>query len=166
MVAQRVLKLPLRVQGGAHAIEHAGDGSSIILRCLDDRQGATIVRPGVLYSALLQQHKELEEAARVTGATTVRAVATVTLPLLLPALLNGWLWAFSATLRDFTFAIFLMTGRNMVLPSAMWVSWNIPDIAGTAALGSVYIFGFFFVTMATRYLDERQRRKAGWESVG
>jgi iron(III) transport system permease protein len=120
----------------------------------------------LLSSALLQQHKELEEAARVTGATTVRAVATVTLPLLLPALLNGWLWAFSATLRDFTFAIFLMTGRNMVLPSAMWVSWNIPDIAGTAALGSVYIFGFFLVTMAARYFDERQRKKAGWESAG
>ena len=119
----------------------------------------------VLSAALLQQHKELEEAARVTGATTVRAVRTVTLPLLLPALLNGWLWAFSATLRDFTFAIFLMTGRNMVLPSAMWVLWNVPDISGTAALGTVYICGFFLVTMAARAIDKRQRKKAGWEDV-
>jgi iron(III) transport system permease protein len=119
----------------------------------------------VLSAALLQQHKELEEAARVTGATTVRAVRTVTLPLLLPALLNGWLWAFSATLRDFTFAIFLMTGRNMVLPSAMWVLWNVPDISGTAALGTVYMCGFFLVTTGARYLDKRQRKKAGWEDA-
>ena len=119
----------------------------------------------VLSSALLQQHKELEEAARVTGATSLGAVRTVTLPLLLPALLNGWLWAFSATLRDFTFAIFLMTGRNMVLPSAMWVLWNVPDISGTAALGTIYMCGFLLITMAARYLDKRQRRKAGWEDV-
>jgi iron(III) transport system permease protein len=119
----------------------------------------------VLSAALLQQHKELEEAARVTGATTVRAVRTVTLPLLFPAMLNGWLWAFSATLRDFTFAIFLMTGRNMILPSAMWVLWNVPDISGTAALGTLYMCGFFVVTMAARYFDKRQRKKAGWEDV-
>ncbi len=119
----------------------------------------------VLSAALLQQHKELEEAARVTGATTVRAVRTVTLPLLFPALLNGWLWAFSATLRDFTFAIFLMTGRNMILPSAMWVLWNVPDISGTAALGTLYMCGFFLVTMVARYFDKRQRKKAGWEDL-
>ena len=119
----------------------------------------------VLSAALLQQHKELEEAARVTGATTVRAVRTVTLPLLFPALLNGWLWAFSATLRDFTFAIFLMTGRNMILPSAMWVLWNVPDISGTAALGTIYMGGFFLVTMAARHVDKRQRKKSGWEEA-
>jgi iron(III) transport system permease protein len=118
----------------------------------------------VLSSALLQLHKELEEAARVTGATTARTLRTVTVPLILPALLNGWLWAFSATLRDFTFAIFLMTGRNMVLPSAMWVLWNVPDIAGTAALGTVYMCGFVFVTMAARYVDQRQRKKTGWDA--
>jgi ABC-type Fe3+ transport system, permease component len=118
----------------------------------------------VLSSALLQLHKELEEAARVTGATTARTLGTVTVPLILPALLNGWLWAFSATLRDFTFAIFLMTGRNMVLPSAMWVLWNVPDIAGTAALGTVYMCGFIFVTMAARSVDQRQRKKAGWDA--
>lgn len=118
----------------------------------------------VLSSALLQLHKELEEAARVTGATTARTLRTVTVPLILPALLNGWLWAFSATLRDFTFAIFLMTGRNMVLPSAMWVLWNVPDIAGTAALGTVYMCGFIFVTMAARSVDQRQRKKTGWDA--
>ena len=118
----------------------------------------------VLSSALLQLHKELEEAARVTGATTARTLRTVTVPLILPALLNGWLWAFSATLRDFTFAIFLMTGRNMVLPSAMWVLWNVPDIAGTAALGTVYMCGFVLVTMAARYVDQRQRKKTGWDA--
>ena len=117
----------------------------------------------VLSAALLQLHKELEEAARVTGATTARTLGTVTVPLVLPALVNGWLWAFSATLRDFTFAIFLMTGRNMVLPSAMWVLWNVPDISGTAALGTIYMCGFVLVTMAARFVDQRQRKKSGWE---
>jgi iron(III) transport system permease protein len=117
----------------------------------------------VLSAALLQLHKELEEAAHVTGATTARTLRTVTVPLILPALVNGWLWAFSATLRDFTFAIFLMTSRNMVLPSAMWVLWNVPDISGTAALGTLYMCGFVFVTIAARYVDQRQRKRAGWE---
>jgi iron(III) transport system permease protein len=51
----------------------------------------------MMSSALLQLHKELEEAAQVAGAPAMRAMSTVTLPLLLPALVNGWLWAFSAT---------------------------------------------------------------------
>jgi iron(III) transport system permease protein len=119
----------------------------------------------MMSSALLQLHKELEEAAQVAGAPTTRVIRTVTLPLLTPALVNGWLWAFSATLRDFTIAIFLMTGRNMILPSAMWVLWNVPDISGTAALGTIYICGFVVVTLAARYLDRRHRRKAGWEDV-
>jgi iron(III) transport system permease protein len=117
----------------------------------------------VLSAALLQLHKELEEAARVTGATTARTLRTVTVPLVLPAVINGWLWAFSATLRDFTFAIFLMTSRNMVLPSAMWVLWNVPDISGTAALGTLYMLGFVVVTVAARYIDRRQRKISGWE---
>ncbi|MBI2090856.1 MAG: ABC transporter permease subunit, partial [Deltaproteobacteria bacterium] len=119
----------------------------------------------ILSAALLQLHKELEEAAQVTGAPTARAIRTITLPLLMPAVVNGWLWTFSATLRDFTFAIFLMTGRNMVLPSAMWVLWNVPDISGTAALGTIYMCGFALVTMGARYLDRRQKRKLGWEDV-
>ena len=119
----------------------------------------------IMSAALLQLHKELEEAAQVTGASTMRAIRTVTLPLLLPAVVNGWLWAISATLRDFTFAIFLMTSRNMILPSAMWILWNVPDISGTAALGTIYICGFVVVTQGARYLDRRHRRKAGWEDV-
>ena len=119
----------------------------------------------MMSSALLQLHKELEEAAQVAGAPTARVIRTVTLPLLTPALVNGWLWAFSATLRDFTIAIFLMTGRNMILPSAMWVLWNVPDMSGTAALGTIYMCGFAIVTLGTRYLDRRHKRKAGWEDV-
>lgn len=119
----------------------------------------------MMSSALLQLHKELEEAAQVAGAPTMRAIRTVTLPLLLPALVNGWLWAFSATLRDFTIAIFLMTGRNMILPSAMWVMWNVPDISGTSALATIYICGFVMVTLGARYLDTWYRKKTGGEKV-
>jgi len=119
----------------------------------------------MMSSALLQLHKELEEAAQVAGAPTMRAIRTVTLPLLLPALVNGWLWAFSATLRDFTIAIFLMTGRNMILPSAMWVMWNVPDISGTSALATIYICGFVMVTLGARYLDTWYRKKTGGEKA-
>jgi len=52
---------------------------------------------------------------------------------------------------------------DVILPSAMWVLWNVPDISGTAALGTIYMCGFVLVTMAARFVDQRQRKKSGWE---
>ncbi|MBT2207259.1 iron ABC transporter permease [Actinomadura sp. NEAU-AAG7] len=43
--------------------------------------------------AIAQLHRELEDAARIAGATALRALLTVTVRLLLPSLLSGWLLA-------------------------------------------------------------------------
>jgi hypothetical protein len=53
----------------------------------------------------------------------------------------------------------------MILPSAMWVMWNVPDISGTSALATIYICGFVIVTLGARYLDTWYRKKAGGEKV-
>jgi iron(III) transport system permease protein len=42
--------------------------------------------------ALLQLHKELEEASYTSGASWIQTFARITIPLLKPALLNGWLF--------------------------------------------------------------------------
>ncbi|MBI3015659.1 MAG: iron ABC transporter permease [Candidatus Tectomicrobia bacterium] len=76
-----------------------------------------------LNSALIQIHKELEEAAAVSGIPLLRILRKILLPLLGPALLNTWLWVALLTYRELTVASILATTRNITLPAAMWGIW-------------------------------------------
>ena len=58
----------------------------------------------MLNNALAQIHPELEEAGQVMGIPLFRRMATILVPLLVPALVNGWLWIALLTYRELTIA--------------------------------------------------------------
>ncbi len=66
----------------------------------------------VLSAALLQLHKELEEAARVTGATTARTLRTITVPLILPAVVEWLAMGFFRNFARFYFCHFSHDGSK------------------------------------------------------
>ncbi|MCH7707569.1 MAG: ABC transporter permease subunit, partial [Myxococcales bacterium] len=107
-------------------------------------------------ASLLQLHLELEEAAQMSGASTTGVIRTIVVPLILAGLINAWLYVVSHTAKDFTFAIFLMSSSNMVVTAAMWTLWNVPDIAGTAALGMLFMIGFLPIVLVGRYFITRE----------
>jgi hypothetical protein len=50
----------------------------------------------------------------------------------------------------------------MILPSAMWVLWNVPDISGTAALGTLYMCGFFSLPLPrATSTNDKEKKPAG-----
>lgn len=85
-------------------------------------------------SALIQIHKELGDAALVSGASWFTSLRKVTLPLVWPQFLNGWLWVFAHSARDLTAPLMLLSTTNVVAASALWNMWQFPDLPGTAAL--------------------------------
>jgi len=91
--------------------------------------------------AVIQIHKELEEASDVSGATRWKTFSGVTLPLLLPSFLNGWLWTAVHSLREATLAVMLVTPANVVLASMIWASWQEGTSTGTVAAMSVIVVG-------------------------
>lgn len=87
--------------------------------------------------AIMQIHRELEEAGRVSGASAVRVILKVTVPLLKPALLFSWLWVMLLAFREVTVALMLNSPSNMVLPVLIWNRWNegrLPEAAAVAVL--------------------------------
>ncbi|MEM8749026.1 MAG: ABC transporter permease subunit [Pseudomonadota bacterium] len=60
----------------------------------------------VVQSRLMTFDRSLEEAALDLGATPVRAFMSVTLPIITPAILAGWMLAFTLSLDDLVIAQF------------------------------------------------------------
>lgn len=98
-------------------------------------------------SALVQLHKELTDAALVSGATLLTTFRRIILPLVWPQLLNGWLWVVAHSARDLTIPLMLMTASNVVIASLAWTMWDIPDLPAAAAL-SMLLVGVLLVVVA------------------
>jgi iron(III) transport system permease protein len=85
-------------------------------------------------SALIQIHRELDEAAQMSGATTGHLIARVLVPLMAPALLFTWLWTALLTSRDLTVVMFLTTGSNLTIPYIIWSNFAFGQQGGAAVL--------------------------------
>lgn len=70
----------------------------------------------IVQSRLLSFDWSLEEAAMDLGCPPARAFLTVTLPLILPAIVSGWMLAFTLSLDDFVIASFTTGPGATTLP--------------------------------------------------
>jgi putrescine transport system permease protein len=70
----------------------------------------------VVQSRLSSLDKSLEEAAMDLGCDPVRAFLAVTLPLILPAVVAGWMLAFTLSLDDLVIASFTTGPGSATLP--------------------------------------------------
>ena len=71
-------------------------------------------------SAMIQIHRELDEAAQMSGASTGVLIGQIMLPLMAPALLFSWLWTALLTCRELTVVMFLTTPTNLTMPYIIW----------------------------------------------
>lgn len=82
-----------------------------------------IVMPFVVrsvYVSLRNFERGYEDAAESLGATPLRVLLTVTLPLLLPGLVAGGLFAAILSFNEFTASLFVVNQRTQTLPVAMY----------------------------------------------
>src|SRR5581483_11023781 len=99
-------------------------------------------------AALLQVHKELEEAAYTSGAPPVLAIRRILTPLMLPALASLWLWAALQALRVVTLPLMLQTGEaNTVLSVYLWREWEAGQINHVAAVGTALVAVMFVASL-------------------
>ena len=70
----------------------------------------------IVQSRLLQLDRSLEEAALNLGCPPLRTFFSVTLPLLMPALVSGWMLAFTLSLDDLVIASFTTGPGATTLP--------------------------------------------------
>jgi iron(III) transport system permease protein len=74
-------------------------------------------------SALIQIHKELEEAAQISGARAGAVVRRVLVPLLKPAMIYAGIWIALLTYRELTLPVLLSSNDNLPLAVVVWNMW-------------------------------------------
>lgn len=82
-----------------------------------------LVLPFVLrsvYVSLRNFDRRLEQAAASLGASPGHVLVTVTIPLLVPGLVSGWLLAAILSFNEFTASLFVTGQRTQTLPVAMY----------------------------------------------
>jgi len=104
----------------------------------------------VMNAAMTQLHKELEEASYASGGSWFRTFRKITLPLLLPALVNGWVFSAIVVAKAMGAVIMIYSHDSIVLPVLIWELWNNGDVAATAALGVLLILGLISATFVAR----------------
>ena len=101
----------------------------------------------VVEARLSDAGTELEEAAMDLGASPVRAFLLVTLPLLAPALLSGWLLAFTLSLDDLVVATFVSGPGASTLPMVVFSALKLgvtPELNALATVILVVVSGGLF----------------------
>ncbi len=91
----------------------------------------------IAQSRLRQMDESLEEAARDLGAGPVRVFFDVTLPVILPALVAGWLLAFTLSLDDLVIASFVSGPGASTLPMVIFSKVRLgvsPDVNALATI--------------------------------
>jgi iron(III) transport system permease protein len=101
-------------------------------------------------AALLQIHRELEEASSVSGAYWRQTFRRVLAPLLVPAFVSGFLYIFSHIVRDISLAILLYSPKSNLFAVVIWELWQAGTIAQVGAISVILVLLLGLVTFAGR----------------
>lgn len=93
----------------------------------------------VVRSRLADLDLSLEEAAQDLGATPARVFFDITLPIIAPALVSGWLLSFTLSLDDLVIASFVSGPGSSTLPMVIFSKIKLGVSPDVNALASVII---------------------------
>lgn len=106
-------------------------------------------------SAMLQIHRELEEAAGASGASWWTMFRRITLPLLRPALVAGWLYIFIVSVRELSASVLLVTGESTVLAVVIFDLFESGKSNAVAALSVMLIITLVLIVIAVQRITGR-----------
>ena len=105
--------------------------------------------------------RALEEAALDLGARPLTVLMRITIPGISPALVSGWLLAFTLSLDDLVVASFVTGPSATTLPMAVFSSVRLgvsPEINALATLFLLAVFALVALAGAVMARAERRRR--------
>ncbi|MDZ4311795.1 MAG: ABC transporter permease subunit [Cypionkella sp.] len=114
----------------------------------------------IIQSRMLQADRAIEEAAMDLGSKPWAVLFDITLPVIFPAILSGWLLAFTISLDDVVITSFTTGPGNTTLPLLIWSKVKLgvtPDINALATL-TVLVVGVG-VALAGYLLNRAEKRR-------
>lgn len=107
-------------------------------------------------AAMTQISSELEEAGYLSGASKLVTVLKITLPLLLPTFIAGWIWVAAHSMRNLTVPLMLATPGNQTISTMLYEYWERrADFSLASALGVALLVSAGVVVFLARRLIVR-----------
>jgi len=104
-------------------------------------------------AAIMQIHQDLEEVAKVSGASPFRVMRRIFLPLMMPTFIGVWIWVVLLTVRLAGVPLLLTQGpRNQVLATLIWEMWSDAQIEAVGAIAVMLILVLFGLVVIIRWL--------------
>jgi|TARA_Y100000996_G_scaffold123627_1_gene93134 iron(III) transport system permease protein len=111
--------------------------------------------------AMFQLHKELEEAGAVSGVGWFTVFRQITLRLLVPSLVAGWLWVAIHSGRELSMALLISTRDSQILSVISWAAWENGRSDEAAALGIILMMIMSTIVVTARLLTLRLTKEQG-----
>jgi putrescine transport system permease protein len=116
----------------------------------------------VVQSRLVTFDRSIEEAAMDLGATPVRTFFQVTLPVILPAIVSGWMLAFTLSLDDLVIASFTSGPGATTLPMKIYSQVRLgvtPEInAACTIMIAIVAIGVIAASIANKRREVQRQR--------
>jgi putrescine transport system permease protein len=110
----------------------------------------------VVSSRLREFDRSLEEAAMDLGASRLGVFFRITLPIVAPALLAGWLLAFTLSLDDLVIASFVSGPGSTTLPMVVFSSVRLGVSPKINALATLLVLAVSMATFIAWWYMRRQ----------
>ncbi|AWB77822.1 putrescine ABC transporter permease PotI [Stenotrophomonas maltophilia] len=113
----------------------------------------------VVSSRLQEMDLSLEEAAMDLGASRLTVFTRITLPIIAPALVAGWLLAFTLSLDDVVVASFVATPGSTTLPMKVFASVRMGISPKINALATLLVSAVSIAAVIGWYINARAEKR-------
>ena len=113
----------------------------------------------VVSSRLQELDRSLEEAAMDLGANRLKVFFLITLPIIAPALMSGWLLAFTLSLDDVVIASFVAGPSSTTLPMKIFASVRMGVSPKINALASLLVLTVSLVAVLGWWISARADKR-------
>lgn len=114
-------------------------------------------------SALDLISSEMEDAANILGASNMKTTMTITLPLVMPAILGAFILVFLEAIALFgSPALLALPGRFHVVTTQLWQFFEFPPKVGMAA---AYAMPLLIITIVLFWIQRRITARKGYVSL-
>ncbi len=93
----------------------------------------------LLAGPLIQIQKDFEEVSRICGASFLRTIRSIVLPMMKPALVISLIYVFLVSIKDLGAAVLLVTSNSQVLSAVIFQFWSTGEFGIADAAGVLYI---------------------------
>ena len=110
-------------------------------------------------SRLIGMDPAIEEAARDLGASPMRVLRDITLPLIMPSVLSGMMLAVAMSLDDVVISFFVTSAETTTLPLKVYTGLRSGGTPEINALSTLMLGAIFIIVGISQLLSARSDRK-------